>query len=84
MASPGIRKILRLSGSKATKSVYHFYENTPVDVSFSGPRFAAYSIELDEYMNFAGQSDNFQVDHPESVFATVVGIRGVLCGGSSV
>lgn len=64
---PGLDITLRTHDGKLT---FHLFETIPIDLVFTSSRPSAYSIELDEVMNFAGPSNSFEISPPDSVLLT--------------
>lgn len=64
-------KGLKLSlQSTERRSTFHLYETVPIDLEFSSSQLSAYSIELDEAMNFAGSSNTFEVSPADTALVT--------------
>lgn len=72
----GLRLLLRTKGGKST---FHLFETIPVELEFSSSRSSAYSIELDERMNFAGQANKFEVSPADTVFLSAIGSHSAIC-----
>jgi hypothetical protein len=74
----GVKLSLR---TKDGRSTFRLYETIPIDLEFSSLRPSAYSIELDEYMNFAGSSNTFEVSPTDTAFVTfsVLSSPGAVC-----
>jgi hypothetical protein len=74
----GFKFILRTEGGRTT---FHLFETIPIELAFSSSRDSTYAIELDEVMNFAGQSDRFQVDPDDTVVLphANLGRKGAVC-----
>jgi hypothetical protein len=64
---PGLNVTLRTRGAKTT---FHLFETIPIEVAFSSTKPSVYSIELDEGMNFAGNTNSFEVSPADSVVLT--------------
>jgi hypothetical protein len=61
----GVKVILRAKGARST---FHLYETIPIELDFFSSTPSAYSIELDETMNFAGSANRFEVSGADTVF----------------
>jgi len=61
----GVKAILRTKGARST---FHLYETIPIELDFFSSTPSAYSIELDETMNFAGSANRFEVSGTDTVF----------------
>lgn len=61
----GVKVILRAKGARST---FHLYETIPIELDFSSSTPSAYSVELDETMNFAGSANRFEVSGTDTVF----------------
>ena len=74
----GVRLSLRTGGGRST---FHLYESIPIDLEFSSSQPSAYSIELDESMNFAGSSNTFEVSPAQTSFVTfaVLSSQSAVC-----
>jgi hypothetical protein len=74
----GVKLSLRTRDGRST---FHLYETIPIDLEFSSLQPSAYTIELDESMNFAGSSNTFEVSPAETVFVTfsVLSSPGAVC-----
>ena len=64
----GVKVVLR---TKDGRSTFRLFETIPVELDFSSAAPSAYSIELDETMNFAGSANRFEVSSNDSVFLTL-------------
>jgi len=64
---PGLNVTLRTRDAKTT---FHLFEAIPIELAFSSTKPSAYSIELDEEMNFAGNTNSFEVSPADSVLLT--------------
>jgi hypothetical protein len=76
----GVKVVLRTEGDRST---FHLFERIPIELDFTSIEPSAYSIELDEIMNFAGSANSFEVSSNDSVFLTltqIVGSGAVCCG----
>src|SRR6266849_2718611 len=75
---PGVNLALRTTDGR---SEFHLYETIPIELSFSSSHPLAYSIELDEVMNSAGQANWFEVFPADTVFlpSPVTATGGVMC-----
>jgi hypothetical protein len=60
----GLRLLLHTTDGRST---FHLFETIPIEMEFSSSRSSAYSIELDEVMNSAGQANQFEVSPKDSV-----------------
>ncbi len=60
-----LKLFLRTEDGSAT---FHLFETIPIALEFTSTRPSAYSIELDEMMNFAGQASTFEVSPADSAF----------------
>jgi hypothetical protein len=65
---PGVKFVLRTQDGR---SKFHLYETIPIELAFSSEELAAYSIELDEAMNFAGSASRSLVSSTDSVFRSL-------------
>jgi hypothetical protein len=74
----GVDLVLRTADGR---SEFHLYENIPIELNFSSKRRLAYSIELDESMNFAGQANQFEVFPADTVLlpSAVTTFGGIMC-----
>jgi hypothetical protein len=74
----GVRVALR---AQAGRSTFHLFERIPIELDFTSAAPSAYSIELDETMNFAGSANRFEVSSNDSVFLTLTQIvrSGAIC-----
>jgi hypothetical protein len=75
----GVKVVLRTQGNRST---FHLFERIPIELEFTSIEPSAYSIELDETMNFAGSANRFEVSNPETVFlnvSQVVGFAAICC-----
>src|SRR5271169_120864 len=74
----GVKLSLRTRDGRST---LHLYETIPIDLEFRSSQPSSYSIELDEYMNFAGSSNTFEVSPTETAFVTfsVLSSPGAVC-----
>jgi hypothetical protein len=64
---PGLNVTLRTRGAKTT---FHLFQAIPIELAFSSTKPSVYSIELDEAMNFAGNTNSFEVSPADSVVLT--------------
>jgi hypothetical protein len=64
---PGLNVTLRTHDAKTS---FHLFEAIPIELAFSSTKPSAYSIELDEMMNFAGDTNSFEVSPADSVLLT--------------
>jgi hypothetical protein len=74
-----VKVVLRTQGNRST---FHLFERIPIELEFTSIEPSAYSIELDETMNFAGSANRFEVSNPETVFLSVsqvVGFAAICC-----
>lgn len=60
----GLKLLLRTKDGRLT---FHLFETIPIELDFSSMRSSAYSIEMDEAMNFAGQANTFEVFPADTV-----------------
>jgi hypothetical protein len=67
------------------RHTFHLFETIPIELGFNSSRPSAYSIELDEAMNFAGATHNFEVEPENSVLLTELewASHGVVCCDSN-
>jgi hypothetical protein len=63
----GLQVELRTHGGQTT---FHLYETIPIEIAFSSSRQLAYSIEMNETMNPAGQANWLNIEPRESVLRT--------------
>jgi hypothetical protein len=78
----GVKVVLR---TKDGRSTFHLFEAIPIELDFSSAAPSAYSIELDEAMNFAGSANRFEVSSTDSVFLTfsqIVSGTAVCCASN--
>ncbi len=73
---PGVTVTLGTTGGKPT---FHLFETIPIELIFQSSRPATYSIELDEVMNAAGQSNWFKVAPVQTVFLPGFLVPGIVC-----
>ena len=73
---PGVKVSLRTIDGKLT---FHLFETIPIELIFESSLSSRYSIELDEAMNFAGQSNWFEVFPFQTVFLPSPMVAGVVC-----
>jgi hypothetical protein len=59
----GVKVVLR---TKDGRSTFRLFETIPVELDFSSAAPSAYSIELDETMNFAGSANRFEVSFTDA------------------
>ena len=73
----GVKVTLRTTGGRLT---FHLFETIPIELVFQSSLSSKYSIELDEVMNFAGQSNRFVAFPFQTVFlpSPVLG-HGISC-----
>ncbi|MDR3720056.1 MAG: hypothetical protein P4L00_00525 [Candidatus Acidoferrales bacterium] len=78
----GLRLSLR---TKDGRSAFHLFETIPIELEFRSSRSSAYSLELDEEMNFAGQANKFEVSPRDTVFLPypAMGSHFAVCCSSS-
>jgi hypothetical protein len=67
---------LRTTDGKLT---FHLFETIPIELVSQSSISSRYSIELDEAMNFAGQSNWFEVFPFQTVFLPSPMVAGVVC-----
>jgi hypothetical protein len=78
----GVKVVLRTRDGGTT---FHLFETIPVELNFSSTTPSAYSIELDETMNFAGSANRFEVSNVDSVFLTlsqIVSASAICCASN--
>jgi hypothetical protein len=78
----GVKVVLR---TRDRKTAFHLFETIPIELDFSSIAPSAYSIELDETMNFAGSANRFEASSVDSVFLTLSQIvsAGAVCCASN-
>src|SRR6266852_5526788 len=78
---PGVDVVLQTEGGR---SEFHLFETIPIELDFSSSHPLAYSIELDEVMNFAGQANRFKVFPSDTVFlpSPIFSNGGAICCAS--
>jgi hypothetical protein len=78
----GVRLVLRTEDARST---FHLYQTIPIEVEFSSSTPSAYSIELDEIMNFAGSANRLEVSPIDTVFLTAspTATAGAVCCASN-
>ena len=78
----GLRLLLHTTDGRST---FHLFETIPIEMEFSSSRSSAYSIELDEVMNSAGQANQFEVSPEDSVLLpfSAFGSRAFVCCDSN-
>jgi hypothetical protein len=76
--SPGLRVSLRTQDGRG---IFHLFETIPIELDFASTHASDYSIELDEVMNFAGQTNRFEAFPGDTILlpAPVGSSRGVVC-----
>src|SRR5579862_1529095 len=74
----GIKFVIR---TKEDRTTFHLFETIPIQLVFSSSVPSTYSIELNENMNFAGATLDFDVEPAESTSLTWIswGLHGVVC-----
>jgi hypothetical protein len=74
---PGVKVTLRTTGGRLT---FHLFKTIPIELVFQSSLSSKYSIELDEVMNFAGQSNRFEAFPFQTVFLrSPMLLHGVIC-----
>ncbi|HTQ85269.1 MAG TPA: hypothetical protein VMI93_03580 [Candidatus Solibacter sp.] len=77
----GVRVELR---SKGGHSTFHLFEPIPIELQFSSTRPSAYTVEMDEAMNSAGQSDSYHADPAGAILVPSPAFsRGIVCCASN-